>query len=108
MVCNWQRAHFQSCQHVPDDVKARYWRLKTQDKSRGKVPYWTDSAHKLGLADYVEIEPSPVVGNSSNKRKISPGRSSTTKDFDDLEEDKTNTGRSKSLRVGILFVKSAV
>jgi hypothetical protein len=104
MVCNWQRTHFQSCQHVPDDVKARYWKLKTQDKSRGKVPYWTNSARKLGLANYVEIEPS-LVGNSSTKRKISPG---TTDDVDDLEEDKTNTGRSKSLRVGIILVKSAV
>lgn len=106
MVCNWQRTHFQSCQHVPDNVKARYWKLKTQDKSRGKVPYWTDSARKLGLANYVEIEPS-LVENSSTKRKFSPSRSSTTEDDDDLEEVETNTVRSKSSRVGILFVKAA-
>lgn len=107
MVCNWQRTHFQTCHHVPDDVKRRYWELKTQDRSRGKVPYWTDSARKIGLANYIDTVASMSSRSSSNSRKISPAGSNIIQD-EEREDDDDETCMIKSKRIGIRFVQTVV
>mmetsp|Transcript_30052 Transcript_30052/g.69327 ORF Transcript_30052/g.69327 Transcript_30052/m.69327 type:complete len:175 (-) Transcript_30052:263-787(-) len=50
-VCTWQRVHFRSCRHIPDDVRQKYWQLKASDRTRGKTRYWVRSARQLGLED---------------------------------------------------------
>eukprot|EP00980_Cylindrotheca_fusiformis_P006652 scaffold1390_cov138-Cylindrotheca_fusiformis.AAC.55 len=48
-VCTWQRLHFAKCPEVPRHVAQRYSKLKDEDRSRGKKPYWVYSALQLGL-----------------------------------------------------------
>ena len=55
-VCTWQRVHFRNCQHIPKDVRKRYWALKDGDRSRGKTKYWIVSAKKLGLVDTMGLQ----------------------------------------------------
>lgn len=50
-VCTWQRVHFRTCRHIPEDTRQMYWKLKESDKSRGKTKYWVSSARRLGLED---------------------------------------------------------
>jgi hypothetical protein len=50
-VCTWQRIHFRKCKHIPQDVNKKYWKLKHNDKTRGKTSYWASSARDIGLVD---------------------------------------------------------
>jgi hypothetical protein len=51
LVCTWQRVHFKHCQHIPEEVSNTYWRLKENDRTRGKKSHWVTSAYRLGLRD---------------------------------------------------------
>lgn len=48
-VCTWQRVHFKACKDVPKALKKKYDLLKEDDKTRGRVQYWEDSAKLIGL-----------------------------------------------------------
>ena len=50
-VCTWQRVHFQACEHIPQEIRDKYWKLKSSDKTRGKTRYWVTSALQMGLCD---------------------------------------------------------
>ena len=50
-VCTWQRVHFQVCPHVPKNVRDKYEKLKSSDKTRGKTKYWPESAREIGLVN---------------------------------------------------------
>jgi hypothetical protein len=50
-VCAWQRIHFGTCDHVPQEILEKYNRLKQSDKTRGKKPYWAWSAREIGLVN---------------------------------------------------------
>ena len=48
-VCTWQRLHFKSCSHIPDDMKIKYQNLKELDRTRGRKAHWIKSAYQIGL-----------------------------------------------------------
>jgi hypothetical protein len=50
-VCTWQRLHFKSCLHTPDEVKKTYCSLKDTDRTRGRKSHWVKTAYQLGLRD---------------------------------------------------------
>jgi hypothetical protein len=50
-VCTWQRIHFRTCRHIPQEVSETYWKLKDTDRSRGKKSHWVKGAYRLGLRD---------------------------------------------------------
>jgi hypothetical protein len=53
-VCTWQRIHFKTCPHMPQDVKEKYWRLKDADRTRGKKSHWITSAYGMGFRNVDE------------------------------------------------------
>lgn len=59
-VCTWQRIHFKACQHIPEDMKEEYWRLKDVDRTRGKKAHWIKSAKDMGFCN-VDDDRSGVV-----------------------------------------------
>lgn len=88
-VCTWQRTHFQQCRCVPKEVREEYWRLKHSDKTRGKVRYWTDSAHLLGLK------------NRSGGASSEKSHDAHLGDSDDMKI--TSSGKGGKPRTGIVF-----
>ena len=50
-VCTWQRLHFKTCQFIPKDVEDKYWKLKDEDRTRGRKIHWIKSAQQLGMRD---------------------------------------------------------
>jgi len=77
-VRNWQRYHFDACEHIPDSVRKAYSALKSTRSHSGNasLKYWIDSTTSLGLVDtnaedgirFAEgkgPKPSLTIGNSS-------------------------------------------
>ncbi|KAL3940687.1 MAG: hypothetical protein SGARI_000874 [Bacillariaceae sp.] len=50
-VCTWQRIHFKSCRHIPDDKVNTYWHLKEADRTRGKKSHWIKTALDMGFCN---------------------------------------------------------
>ncbi|GAX17243.1 hypothetical protein FisN_10Lh100 [Fistulifera solaris] len=51
LVTNWTRCHLSKCRNLPPSVRQEWELRRAVDKSRGKTPYWAESARELGLVD---------------------------------------------------------
>jgi hypothetical protein len=51
LVTNWTRCHLSKCKNLPPSVRKEWELRRAVDKSRGKTPYWAESARELGLVD---------------------------------------------------------
>mmetsp|Transcript_16413 Transcript_16413/g.20485 ORF Transcript_16413/g.20485 Transcript_16413/m.20485 type:complete len:332 (+) Transcript_16413:103-1098(+) len=69
-VCTWQRIHFHQCCWIPHDVRELYWKLKREDKTRGKTTYWVESAKRVGLMDCPDGRGLCLVSKCDVERKI--------------------------------------
>ena len=100
-VCTWQRIHFGSCKHMPEEYKEQYKHYKNSDLTRGRKDHWINSAYEIGLRNVdsnrsgvtydpnSKIEVQPIHDEIANVRKT-PGKGSSRK----RRQGKTKTSKT--------------
>lgn len=101
------RLHFDQCDHIPEELKARVSTLKDSHTSNrgGRKQYWIESAKRIGLVDTSfgihygrdPDDPLPPLGEACDSSSISVRRGSAGSDGDD---DNAEWGRGASLGSG--------
>ena len=89
-VCTWQRIHFKACKVIPEDVKETYWRLKDEDRTRGKKAHWIKTAKNMGFRN-LDNDRSGVIWchsvNSDSQDDDVVMYDAPEPDFDDSEDE---------------------